>query len=184
MQIRISSYNDSVNISKKELKQVVNFFLSCLFSKVKTKRKIEKLTISFDDGNFADDPKDIAAFCFGISKPGKRKPAEFTIELNKRLTRGAIIKALAHEMVHVRQFFLGELTVNKQGQFVWKKSAGKFDDYFECPWEIEAFGYEIGLVTKYRLFCKEIGFNVRNRRRSPSKTSSRSNAEVAATQGL
>lgn len=67
------------------------------------------------------------------------------------------LAVLAHEMVHVKQYSTGEL-VDKGKYCLWKGT--KFDEfepnseeYFFSPWEVEAFGMQVGL---YRMYCRSI----------------------------
>lgn len=74
---------------------------------------------------------------------------EYQIVLSKRLGRKNTISTIAHEMVHVKQMIRGELvmksTLNK-----WNgKTFPTTYDYFNSPWEIEAYGREVGLTHKY-----------------------------------
>lgn len=67
------------------------------------------------------------------------------------------ISVLAHEMVHAKQYFLGEL-VDYGSHVSWHgKKYQEFEpsseDYFFSPWEVEAFGMQVGL---YRMYCRSI----------------------------
>lgn len=65
------------------------------------------------------------------------RPRTFTIEIDRRQTEEEILKTLAHEMVHVRQYCKGELNEEMtywKGQRVFTEEM-KYDNY---PWEIEA----------------------------------------------
>lgn len=83
----------------------------------------------------------------------------------KRFAKNSVeshLKTLAHEMVHVKQYALRELTKNlvvSRGGKVsmvsyWKgekyKAKRKEDEYWDCPWEIEAYGREEGLYRRFR----------------------------------
>jgi len=77
-----------------------------------------------------------------------------------------ILKTLAHELVHVKQYVMGELTYRTHGM-VWKKvtySPDNIIDYFETPFEIEAYGREKGLLVAFLARWSEIeeemGLNV------------------------
>jgi len=77
-----------------------------------------------------------------------------------------LLRALAHEMVHVKQYVMGELTYRTHGM-VWKKVTYAPDnifDYFETPFEIEAYGREKGLLVAFLARWSEIeeemGMNV------------------------
>lgn len=51
-----------------------------------------------------------------------------------------IMKTLAHEMVHARQFLRGQLTC--EGGFAWKGKKGEGWKYENQPWEKEAYKLE------------------------------------------
>jgi hypothetical protein len=62
-----------------------------------------------------------------------------------------LLRTLAHEMVHVKQYIMGELTF-KKGQMCWKKQKVDFksgEDYYFSPHEVEAYGLEKGLQLGY-----------------------------------
>lgn len=68
------------------------------------------------------------------------------------------ISVLAHEMVHVKQYVKGELV--DHGRYCsWhgKKYAAEVDinseEYFFSPWEVEAYGMQVGL---YRMYLESI----------------------------
>ena len=65
------------------------------------------------------------------------------------------LAVLAHEMVHAKQYTTGEL-IDKGTHCMWKGKA--FHDvevdsegYYFSPWEVEAFGKQVGL---YNLYCR------------------------------
>jgi len=84
---------------------------------------------------------------------------DFIITIDKKLNKKQMLLALAHEMVHVKQYARGELKdymrVNK-----CKWLGEKFDldqiDYWDQPWEIEAHGREKGLYLRFLESMKEI----------------------------
>jgi len=81
----------------------------------------------------------------------ERKPSLFRIELRKELA-GEVLSSLAHEMVHVKQYATGELRdTAKENIIVWqgKKLNVKNLISFDHPWEVEAYGKEVGLIWKY-----------------------------------
>jgi hypothetical protein len=64
-----------------------------------------------------------------------------------------ILQTLAHEMVHVKQFAKGEIYDHKYRRtFKWGKRHFNIDkeDYWDLPWEIEAYGRELGLYIKFK----------------------------------
>ena len=71
-----------------------------------------------------------------------RRPREFTIELDATMSIRNILITLAHEMVHVKQWAKGE------------KMHMDEVEYWDYPWEIEAFGRQLGLFVR---FCNDVG---------------------------
>ena len=69
-----------------------------------------------------------------------------------------ILKTLAHELVHVKQYVMGELKYTTHGM-VYKRTTYSPDnifDYFETPYEIEAYGREKGLLVAFLARWEEI----------------------------
>lgn len=96
-----------------------------------------------------------------IDEDGCRNPRFFTIAL-KNQDLEDMIKTLAHEMVHVKQHAKNELQsgvmVAARGGLkmhskwmgeVWKPGRRQ-DAYYDSPWEIEAYGMEVGLFAKWQ----------------------------------
>jgi hypothetical protein len=52
------------------------------------------------------------------------------------------MQTLAHELVHVKQYFRKELTYANTGEFCWKKRNAGGYKYENQPWEKEAFRME------------------------------------------
>ena len=105
---------------------------------------------------------------FGYTSVEKRnskgKAREFLIELHPYITGKEILKTLAHEFVHVKQYVYEELN-EEQTQWQGKPFDSDAVDYYELPWEIEAFGLEVGLFTNFAK--KEVLWNVFEGVRNP-----------------
>ena len=76
-----------------------------------------------------------------------------------------MLSTVAHELVHVKQFAKGELydsTVKDRTRWhgQWMK---RTPDYWDLPWEIEAYGREVGLYTRW---VRENGYQKYKRFRS------------------
>ena len=82
------------------------------------------------------------------------RPREFSIELDSSMSPTTILQNLAHEMVHVKQWARGELKDVMRGYSLckWKGMVVDTDkvEYYDSPWEIEAFGREYGLYVRWR----------------------------------
>jgi len=75
------------------------------------------------------------------------KPREFEIEIHSGIGGYDILKTLAHEMVHIKQYAYCDLNEHLTR---WKGIRISDDlDYYNHPWEIEAHGMEVGLFTKF-----------------------------------
>jgi len=92
-----------------------------------------------------------------------RKAREFEIEIHSGIGAKDILKTLAHEMVHIKQYVYGE---TNETLTRWKGLKVDSDDmdYWVQPWEIEAHGMEPGLFTKFAIKEKlwEVFNDIRN----------------------
>ena len=83
---------------------------------------------------------------------------EFTIELDTTVKIRNLLITLAHEMVHVKQWAKDEMYeyMNVAGlvRFKGEKIHLELTDYWDYPWEIEAFGKQLGLFVR---FCEDVG---------------------------
>jgi len=90
--------------------------------------------------------------------------------LNIRNVKKDIIANLAHECVHIKQYALGELrydcfvkktneTISLEWSKVWFGECwyedNDEDSNYDSPWEIEAYGKEVGLVKRWKNYKKE-----------------------------
>ena len=69
-----------------------------------------------------------------------------------------ILRVLAHELVHVKQYLMGELTWRDKGM-LWggEVFAPEYlTDHLKTPYEIEAYGREKGLLVSFFIKWKEI----------------------------
>jgi hypothetical protein len=132
------------------LKEAAEFFAAQLMDP----RMVRNLTLDIEVYNNLD----VEGEC--VDEDGFRNPRWFTIGLKSQDIK-AMIKTLGHEMVHVKQHAKNELrtghVVAARGGLkiyskwmgeIWKPK-GKEDHYFDAPWEIEAYGREVGLYAKW-----------------------------------
>jgi hypothetical protein len=90
------------------------------------------------------------------------KPREFEIELNPIIGSHDILETLAHEMVHVKQYAYNEM--NEYGTRWRGQKITENLNYYDEPWEVEAFGVSTGLFTKFVIKEKlwEVFSDIRN----------------------
>lgn len=72
----------------------------------------------------------------------------------KNLGKYQYMTRLAHECVHAKQFILGELKWTNYGarfnnEKFYQDEDGNMGEYWTIPWEVQAMGFEIGLVRLY-----------------------------------
>ena len=88
------------------------------------------------------------------------RPREFTIELDSTVKIRNLLITLAHEMVHIKQWAKDEMYeyTNTMGlvRFKGEKIHLGETDYWDYPWEIEAYGKQLGLFVR---FCEEMGLS-------------------------
>lgn len=73
------------------------------------------------------------------------------LSLDSKLSLEQLIQTLAHEMVHVKQYAKGQLKIvypnRGKSYFTWLGKKYK-TNYYESPWELEAFSRERILANK------------------------------------
>ena len=136
-----------------EVRNSLEFFASRLM----TKRLSKTLTIKVQfleelEGGYAGTCESLVD---GV------RPKKFGIQLKRSLPRSKLLRTLAHEMVHVKQYARGELDqyVRNNGKVRWKDRYYAYDsevdfrtmadEYWDSPWEIDAYGREEGLYKRY-----------------------------------
>ena len=76
---------------------------------------------------------------------------DFEIEIDTSVRKRTWLTALAHEMVHIKQMAVGDLSYTKLHTVRWRKQKVELasQDYYDLPWEIEAHGREMGLFVRW-----------------------------------
>ena len=87
-----------------------------------------------------------------------RRPKVFTIELDSTCSIRNILITLAHEMVHIKQWAKDEMYeychTPALVRFKGEKMHMDEINYWDYPWEIEAYGRQLGLFVR---FCEDVG---------------------------
>lgn len=115
--------------------------------------------------------EDVCRFAYPILLPRRRKPVyieinltkvetgfegfchdqeddDYMIELSDKINGEVLITAILHELVHVKQGIKKEL-VEKKGIQYWKGENCDNIEYYDQPWEIEAYEMQEQLLEKY-----------------------------------
>ena len=93
--------------------------------------------------------------CYGfLDATNYSRPRDFTISLHSKMKEVDYVKTLLHELVHLKQWVKGTLTL-KSGRTHYKGKNVSDIKYYEQPHEIEAFKLQEFLYIQYnRDMCK------------------------------
>jgi hypothetical protein len=85
-------------------------------------------------------------------------PRKLKMLIDSRLSHRKLFETLAHEMIHVKQFARGQIKfyTSRNGKrfSTWLGKRYKNTDYYDLPWEIEAFSKERLLANKLEKILK------------------------------
>jgi hypothetical protein len=147
MQIRL--YNVPSKFKADEIKAALSFFAETLMSK----RLCNNITVQVC---FGADLENTAVW-----EDDNNRPREFKITVNSEAGYRTTLLTLAHEMVHVKQYATGELRDALRGPTLHRWMNKPYDvkstEYWDHPWEIEAYGREYGLYLRFRERGKKNG---------------------------
>ena len=127
-------------LSKSELVSAKDYFAEILLSS--RMLKFVNIEVKIVSGNAP------SGLCIIDEYNNQNKPRSFTIEINKNQSKMEILNAVAHEMVHVKQYVYGELN-EQMSSWLGQKIDCDEVDYFEQPWEVEAYNLEAFLTVMY-----------------------------------
>lgn len=120
------------------------------------------------EGEEYEEAKAVRAWCMYLGVINEKRTFDVVLtyprynkSAKKPLTRlKNILIDLGHELIHVKQYLNNEIFDYKNGFVRYK--GNEFDDsyktklenYFESPWEVEAYGREYGLFRIYEQLKK------------------------------
>lgn len=140
MHIRL--VNIPAKLKSEEIKDALNFFAETLMSK----RMCNAISVKVCFGEKQENTT--------VWEDDNHRPREFTITINSKVGYRNMLLTLAHEMVHVKQYATGELRDSLRGPTLHRWMNKPYDakdvDYWDQPWEIEAYGREYGLYLRFR----------------------------------
>lgn len=91
--------------------------------------------------------------CLGITTVNdyneRKQPRDFVIEISRKQSENELLKTLAHELVHVKQYIYKELN-DDLGLWHGKRVDPDKIPYHEQPWEIEAESVAYTLFEGFR----------------------------------
>ena len=131
--------------TQKIIKDITRYCADTLMSKRLSNTLLLKIEIS--DLGIGDIDGDC-----DYEELGDYRPKEFIIRVNQNLRLNKQLRTICHEMVHVKQYAKGEMTPSWRPSRHTRFNGKLYPDsvnYWECPWEIEAFGREVGLYSRW-----------------------------------
>lgn len=141
------------NINDCQIFHSIVFFAEKLLSK----RMLRGISIKINFIKHLKRKEKFEANC--IWEDNNINPREFTINIDSGLNLTRLTQALAHEMAHVKQYAIGDMRdmMNNSSFVRWKREKIDMDavDYWEHPWEIEAYGYEKCLGEMFKEYWKK-----------------------------
>lgn len=133
---------------KEKTKLAARWYLDHLLSK----RLQTKLSISILYSDTLFKKQKIEGECIWNDEIDTRRPKKFTINIDNGLRLRNKLIALAHEMVHLKQWTKGEMYeyVRDANRYKWRDTVLNIKklDYYDLPWEVEAHGREIGMYVR------------------------------------
>ena len=153
---------------KADIPAAVKFYGKRLMSK----KVRDKLKIFIDVDTKQNHRKDCYGMCDPLGRNSQSGLKEFQIYCVHRprtipKEKNNVFRTIAHEMVHLKQFTTGEMGVylvatrSDSGKRLtntrWKgilyktrEDDSNDNEYYDAPWEIEAYGRELGLYRRWR----------------------------------
>jgi hypothetical protein len=158
--MKLSIVNKPKKISFKLIRQAADFYAGILMSS-QLRKNLSISLVFMDLDNF------YATTAISDEEENYTRPREFVIEIDSSLSKRAILRGLAHELTHVKQYARGEMKdyIKMPSKVRWQDYIYEVDqdqdgdlDYWTSPWEVEAYGNEKCL---YVLLQKHMKGNLR-----------------------
>lgn len=125
----------------KLIELAVGFYCKLLMKPLMTSR------LSYDIVIKKKLEEDAVGYCEIIGYDKRGRPDHFEIQLTKNCKSEDFFRYLAHEIVHSKQYAKKEL--NDSTDCWMKKRVPGNIDYWDQPWEIEAYGRELGMLIRF-----------------------------------
>lgn len=123
--------------------------------KLLSKRLRDKIILHLKFTDNLNKDTGCVAFCSWLDT--NHRPKKFEFEIDSNLSEHDMLRAVAHEMVHLKQYATGQIKdfarsdeIKWEGKIMAAKNDGDAEAYWFSPWEIEAYGKEIGLYALFK----------------------------------
>ena len=149
--MHIAVYKCPPKLTVDMVTEAVRFYASTLMNR----QLVKNLTVK---ALFKDEGVD--GSCDAYCGDNNNKARDFIITIMPKLSKNNILRVLAHEMVHVKQYATGESKQYERTPYVTKFRDVMVNtsttDYWDLPWEIEAYGRELGLYVRFMEHWKNV----------------------------
>lgn len=138
--MQIKTKNNPQNISRKELREACKFMYAFLADRsMYARARVVVHSIYIDPKLYLD----------ALIIPKKNS---YDIYIDKSLSKDEKLLALAHELVHLKQFEYEELEESIGSMTLWKRKLYDEDkiEYSDLPWEKEAESKSYGLLKRWQ----------------------------------
>ena len=146
--IKFKSIGKFTKKEQTQIKSLCQFVFDKFFSK--RLQNVLEVNINFSDSLFKEER--VYGDC--IWEDQHYKPREFTVRIDSSQKFKMVLNTIAHELVHVKQWAKGEMFELQRQRKVYRFNKQEYDikkiDYWDLPWEIEAYGREKGLYFRFR----------------------------------
>lgn len=133
------------------LKGIVDHIVRILIKELRLQSSRKTLTIKTQRGLARNDGMR------GVVGPHPLNPDQLVMLIDSQLKDQDLVETICHEMVHVKQFALGQAQIRYRGEkatFYWLGKKVKAS-YWDQPWEHDAWRREKVLASRiYRIIDK------------------------------
>jgi hypothetical protein len=150
--MKVSTRYKNKHVTRKEFKLATVYMLAFLVDEKEHKEfDIQILSKKYQNKNDHD----------GMVISSMKSNKKFKIYIDPTISKERQLRALAHELVHCKQFYRKELGVTVEtfaAKYTqWKgKAVNENDiDYDMRPWEVEAVGLENALLRRWEEFKED-----------------------------
>lgn len=147
MKIKIS-HCDDLDL-RTQVRETVRFIMPKLLKD--NERLLNKLSITLKINNKVTKKHKAWGLCYWTDN--RHRPRKFVVIIDDTQSYANFIRTLIHELVHVKQYVVGDLKDFCSGAAKWKKRVYEMNledpDDLNAPWEKEAYRVSQDMYIKY-----------------------------------
>lgn len=149
VQIKVKSKNAGSKKLSAEQRRLVKDFISWSLVHLLGEKVASGIEITLIlDGNLYNKDK---SYGYALWEDSHYRGREFILEIDTTFSFINILHTVAHELIHVKQWAKGEYYMSLRNSEVYVYNKKKYNavvlDYWEHPWEWEAHGRAISILS-------------------------------------